>query len=439
MTNNTVSITADSGLCCSCGICKNICPCSCISWKKQNGMFMPEIDDDKCVKCGMCTRVCPGLGHKYSDDSDGLQAMCGEYLAVYNAWSKNSDIRHVSASGGVVSTLIISLLNSNTYDVAFSLDSYNYDNQLKTVPITSENIKHGIENSSMPKSRYLPVSHENLISFLKENPQKRVIIIGVSCAMRGIANVIENFKLKRDQYLLIGLFCDKVFNYNVYDYFKKSFSNGRQLTALHFKNKESGGWPGNMKFMFSDGSYDYQLKKEREKVKDYFMPERCLYCIDKVNVNADISLGDNYTDKYSSELGSNSVIIRTSIGEMAWQIASDCIEYYSIKMHDIVKAQYFSGRIVNLYYSDLKCIELKERTGLSLDLNQGVKREKLSSDFNKHWKRNLEKLNSGKAYLNDPNVLKLQIKKAIRLNKKKRFVSSTRQLLGNIKRKLLNS
>lgn len=71
---------------------------------------------------------------------------------------------------------------------------------------------------------------------------------------------------------------------------------------FNFKNKDSGGWPGNMKFYFSDGKCVFKNKSERVKIKDYFKPERCVYCVDKLNVFADISLGDNYTDQNSSSL-----------------------------------------------------------------------------------------------------------------------------------------
>lgn len=74
-----------------------------------------------------------------------------------------------------------------------------------------------------------------------------------------------------------------------------------------------------MKFIFTDGTVAYQDKAERVKIKNYFMPERCLYCIDKLNVYADISVGDNYTQQDSSLLGSNSVIIRTNIGMTVWE------------------------------------------------------------------------------------------------------------------------
>ncbi|MBQ3451578.1 MAG: Coenzyme F420 hydrogenase/dehydrogenase, beta subunit C-terminal domain, partial [Selenomonadaceae bacterium] len=53
-----------------------------------------------------------------------------------------------------------------------------------------------------------------------ENRDKKLILVGTSCFIQGILNVIAHFKLNRRNYFLAGLFCDKTMNYNVWNYFK---------------------------------------------------------------------------------------------------------------------------------------------------------------------------------------------------------------------------
>lgn len=84
---------------------------------------------------------------------------------------------------------------------------------------------------------------------------------------------------------------------------KSRYCGGNALEKLHFKNKESGGWPGDMKFFPENAGSFYVPLGERARMKRYFMPERCLYCVDKLNVLGDISLGDNYTNTASSPPG----------------------------------------------------------------------------------------------------------------------------------------
>lgn len=365
---NTVKLIADSNLCCSCGICKNVCPKGSISYKREKGMFIPVIADT-CINCGKCISTCPSVGHEYNASSID-DAMIGNILAIYNAWSRDPDIRHCSASAGVVTSIVRALLQEGEYDCVFTLDSYDYSEQLKTNRYDKETYKL-IESKKQKftKSRYLPVSHENLTKYIVGNRDARVIIIGTSCAVRGICKVIEKFRLNRSNYLIIGLFCDQVFNYNIYDYFSDStFTDGKKLTGLHFKNKDSGGWPGNIKLMFDDRSFKYLDKSERTKCKDYFKPERCLYCIDKLNVMADISIGDNYTSQNSTPLGSNSVIVRTEAGRKALDVAKDNIELFDIDIESIKKAQYFDGRQQNYYYSVIKEKKLKRRIRLNPQL-----------------------------------------------------------------------
>ncbi|MBK6087612.1 Coenzyme F420 hydrogenase/dehydrogenase, beta subunit C-terminal domain [Ruminococcus difficilis] len=377
MDKNNVNITKKTGLCCSCGICKNVCPKKCINYIREKGMYVPVIDNDSCIHCGICTEVCPAI-HETYEHNEPKQAVIGEVLGSYNAWSKDPEIRHVSASGGCISTIVSELLNKRVYDVAFMVNAYSYEKQLTTVPIIDVT---DIKNSTLPKSRYLPVSHENAVSYMIENREKRVILIGTSCALRGLRKVISRFRLNLENYLFLGLFCDKVFNYNVYDYLTDHYSENKTLSSLHFKNKESGGWPGNMKLFFSDGSYDYLDKSIRTELKDYFMPERCLYCIDKLNVSADIAFGDNYTDQNSSKLGSNSVIIRTNQGKQAWDLWLLVLEYEPVSLDKIIKAQYLDGRLLNQYYSYIKTVEIEKKQHLRINNQDDLSYELSPKDY----------------------------------------------------------
>lgn len=395
----TVSTTVQSKLCTSCGICKGICPKQCISWSRDDGLYLPHIDNEQCIHCGLCASVCPGLGHVYKTEKDAVTTVTGQAMQCFNAWSKDPEVRHNAASGGVVSTLIGTLLTAGAYDVAFCVDSYDYRKQLTTHGYTAETF---CSMHNTPKSRYLPVSHEETIAYIKNNRDDRVIIVGTPCALRGFEAVFQKLRLNREQYLLIGLFCDRVFNYNLLSYFEDTFCDGKRLSALHFKNKESGGWPGNMKFFPEQGKPFYVSKDERQKVKDYFMPERCLYCVDKLNVCADISLGDNYTGQNSSELGSNSAILRTQRGINAWEIAQKDLAVCPIDLCEIQKAQDLNWRLNNLY-----CGDLKTRCTKSIqNLNPGVPRELNFKIFDQRWHDNLKKVSAGQHYDQSPQKLR---------------------------------
>lgn len=403
----TVQTTVAQNLCTSCGVCKGICPQNCITYRLEHGMYLPAIDPEACVGCGLCAAVCPGLGHRYETAATAEETVTGPALAAYNAWTKDPELRHVSASGGVVSTIIRKLLEDNSYDGAFCLDSYDYRKQLKTRLYTAEEVAACWTHSGTPKSRYLPVSHENALAYMKANRDARLILVVTPCALRGLLAAIDRLKLKRENYLFIGLFCDKVFNYNVISYWQDRYCGGNALAGLHFKNKESGGWPGDMKFFPDNGDAFYVPLSDRARMKAYFMPERCLYCVDKLNAFADLSAGDNYTGKDESELGSNSVIIRTSAGAEALAAAKDLLELREIEIGDIQQAQAIDLRLDNLYFGDLRAAQLDKVP----DWNPGVPREKDLKSFEGAWEKALARLRAGAAYDSDPGRLEKQIKK----------------------------
>ena len=429
-------LTVETGLCSSCGICKSACPNKCIDLVRQGGLFLPRVDETICVNCGVCRKVCPGMELQYPEGSTPQNAMQGNVYASYNAWSKNPELRHVSASGGVVSTIVEVLLKEKRYDAAFCLDSYSYDNQLLTQLISAEGFEEDWLNSSIPKSRYLPVSHEKAVEYMLRNRDARLILIGSSCAISGFRKLISTYRLDADKYLLVGLFCDKVFNYNVIDYYQSRFGANNRISAIHFKNKESGGWPGDMKLFYEDGSTEYQPAKERVEVKEFFMPERCLYCMDKLNVRADLSIGDNFTDQNSSSLGSNCVLIRTTNGKKAWDHAIEYLEYEPCALDKICIAQYLDGRANNLYFSKLKEKRVQERTKKQIQINRGVITIEAPEEYGFAWKRALEKLRAGEVYQDNPNELYLQFKKAERRKNPKDPLVMGERILNAVKRRI---
>lgn len=419
--NNTVSQTVNSNLCVSCGACKGICPQKCISWERSRGMFNPVIDEDQCISCGLCLKVCPGIQQEY-ENVRGIKdesVLIGPYMKVCNANSKSSILRHISASGGIVSTLINHLLTEGTYDAAFCVSTYNYEKQVGSELITGEKLNLATEEDTMPKSRYVAVSHESAISFITNNPDKKVVLIGTSCAVRALEMIIRIKKLNRDNYLIIGLFCDKIFNYNIFEYFSNHKACGnRKLELLHFKNKDSGGWPGNMKFIYSDGSHSFVNENERMKMKAYFMPERCLYCLDKLNVNADISVGDNFTNVASSKLGSNSVIIRTHRGLKSWKIISTEVDEYECDIEVIMSAQNLKARYGNGVFAKQKELLVKEKKGQEICLNKGLDFEIIPENARDQWQEALNKIEMGAIYKENPNILikhitKIEFKKKV--------------------------
>lgn len=85
--------------------------------------------------------------------------------------------------------------------------------------------------------------------------------------------VVEKYCLNRENYLLIGLFCDKTMTTHVWEYFNRLFADNA-MAEMEFRSKVSGGWPGDVALYLQDGKRVDVSRRERMYVKEYFMAER---------------------------------------------------------------------------------------------------------------------------------------------------------------------
>lgn len=404
---NNIKDIVNNNLCISCGCCEAVCPKKCIKLVKENGMFLPKIDNN-CVDCGQCLKICTGNSIDFSKDTDydeKINMFVGKYKKIYNAKTQNLNLLKNATSGGVTTQIIKTLLDEGIYTSAFCIDTYNYSNKIIANRFTKND-----DLSKTTKSRYIAVSHTNTIEYIMKNRDEKIILIGTSCLIYSIKKLIEMYKLNRENYLLIGLFCDKTMTYNVYDYFKK-FDKNKSLNELIFRTKKAGGWPGNIILNYADNSYLTLSSKERTQIKEYFQPERCLYCLDKLNQFADISLGDNYVKENMDKSGSNSVILRTELSLDIWDKVKDYVIYNEESIDNIIKSQNINLRRKNLINAKIKGINISKNWD-SVNVDNKSKKE---------YKRRIYKIKLGQSI--DINKIQSDIKKQKIINKFNRIIS----------------
>ena len=159
----TVANIAANNLCCSCGTCAAICPTEAIRMKTSRGLVLPEVQSQKCNRCQLCIKSCPG----YSVDFEELnlkiygqqpqKASLGNYLKCYFGHSTNDDIRYNSASGGIVTQLLISALENHVIDGAL-VTRMKQDDPLRSEAFIARTKEEVISAS---KTKYCPVGANN--------------------------------------------------------------------------------------------------------------------------------------------------------------------------------------------------------------------------------------------------------------------------------------
>ncbi|MDW7727852.1 MAG: Coenzyme F420 hydrogenase/dehydrogenase, beta subunit C-terminal domain [Candidatus Methanoperedens sp.] len=381
MEKSYVTKTRELNLCTSCEICSAVCPKDAITIENELGQFLPKIDDKKCNKCSLCLQLCPGididpLKLRYEKLSDNiLDSKC---LESYTAYSKNQEIRKNSASGRLITNLIAELIKNKDFDSAFVLDFDKFDGnpaRLKATCKIEEILKAA-------KSKYIPASVYNVIKTLEKGDNGRYIIVCTPCQIHGIKKFIRKFNISEENYLFLGLFCDKTLNFNIIRYFENIYKKSNEkLIKFEFRTKENYGWPGNSKIYFDSGRNIIIDRGVRMQLKRFFQLNRCLFCFDKLNKLADISFGDCYITGEADFDGKSSVIVRTKKGKQIFDKYSYLFNLKKVDVDEIRKSQHFIDKGDNFEFAKL----LIEKNNIYPDISSNY-------EINDHASRNLSKL-----------------------------------------------
>lgn len=315
--------TVNHNLCIGCGICEGVCPTNAIQITIKSGEFLPLIDDKICNNrkgCHRCSDVCPGLGvelcgianSQFLDNGIKEDKMIGKYISCYAGYSSNYDIRYHSASGGMLSQFLIWLLEKKYIDGAVVTT---FDNSRELMIHTK--IVHTKEEILQAKgSKYSPVTLNRTIQDVKSASGSRYIIVGLPCHIQGLRKA-EKF--------------DKQFANKIYGYFAIYCSSGRTFYLTEYLLKERNlkrdeinyfayrdeGCLGSMvakgvkKQTNQSYKYTEQFQRYYHPLRSFFIPRRCLFCIDHYGELGDICFGDIHVKPYSDDkIGVNSVIVR---------------------------------------------------------------------------------------------------------------------------------
>ena len=340
---NIQSVT-DSYLCSNCGACSAICGKDAISFKYSNiGRMYAEVNSAKCVDCGLCMKVCPSLDHynlrdKYED------RFIGEAKSVYVGKSLNSEYFKNGQSGGLAATILSYLFEIGVIDAAIVCRmEYGSIPEVKAVVITSKN-----EILSCQKSCYTPVA---LLSALKLAKNREALaIVGLPCHIQGVeALKLTSKKINNIKYT-IGLICERTLCNSFIDVIK-SYTPFKDKFKIDWKRKD---------FSYDGVSYSYEFAPVavyqedgntvvfpnyyRHQLKELFTPPRCRVCYDKINIHADIVLGDPWRMKDIDKQHGNSLIIaRTDIGN---ELINDLIKENKISCIESTLQEASIGQLV---------------------------------------------------------------------------------------------
>ncbi len=336
-------------LCTRCGLCIGICPANVIKLGRDN---YPVLDGD-CQECGLCVKSCPGAEADFQLLS--RQVFQSDYLAediqghlenMFVAHAADEDVRASGTSGGLITGLLIYLLENKIIDGAV-VAGFNADAPCAIRGILATTPE---EILNAGKSKYCISSSMDALQLLR-GKKGRFVVVGLPCQVQGLRKAMAvNPALAKKIYSVFGLYC----HCNMEPYVQLDILKNQNIKPSNIKrfNFRGGKWPGGFHVVGKDGN-GHPLHNTLYTTilnvlfKIYGAP-RCYLCVDALSEFADISFGDFWAQDYDGELSRYErctiVSQRTTRG---MEIMQNATENGAIISHRLPEKRY-SKRIINM-------------------------------------------------------------------------------------------
>ena len=179
-----VNAVFESNICSGCGLCAGVCPVNCLNIYNGFG----KLDEDVCIKCGMCYFVCPrtylpvDILNMTQENSSEIKSIppIGHYIEVYSAKTKIKSIAKVCQDGGITSTCLHYLFDTNQIDLA--LGAKMSGTPWRPEPIVIQNKDDILLTTG---TKYVNNPTLSALKDLNKNPTK-LAVVGVPCMMQGL-------------------------------------------------------------------------------------------------------------------------------------------------------------------------------------------------------------------------------------------------------------
>lgn len=333
---DTIQDIVAEQLCAQCGTCVAVCPVRAIEMRETPaGLLTAVVRDDVCTRCGKCRQACPGQGIDLGLPGQ-IDPFRGEVCAAYVGHACDDAIRSRGQSGGLVSALLLFLLDTRRIDAGMVVSMPN-DGSLRPRTALARTRR---EILAAQGSKYCPAGANAALGAVAAGD--RVAVVGSPCQMHGIGRSAQHHCdwVAGIEYR-IGLFCDRTLLYSCMDRMRSDAGlSTERIAGLEYRSKARKGWPGEVCFHLGSGEERFYPSSLRTRLKDYFTVPRCRLCFDKLNVLSDVSAGDAYGVSDSAQ-GNSAVIARNQKGLSLLQeaCASGYVVLEQIDVEMILKGQ----------------------------------------------------------------------------------------------------
>ena len=311
---------------------------------EKKGMY-PVFHRSLCTDCDLCHIACPGEEF----DWNGLQIdtfgqvpadkELGYFREVFSGYTNWENIRQNGASGGIVSAILIALLERGEIDgaVVTKMDD-EYPLQPKVyIARTAEEI------IVSQQSKYLPVPVGVILQEIMKQ-EGRYAVVALPCHIHGIRLAQQKMpRLRKRIVFQIGLICGfhPSFTNTTFLVRRAGVNNFDDIKEIRYRDDT---WPGGFNVIKKDGT-----NRMIHPVQDFFWShalferERCATCTDAMSEFGDIVCGDEWRDdglvRDDYKKGWSFILTRTEKGsEIVHRLAKEGVLYIEPTHPNVIKS-----------------------------------------------------------------------------------------------------
>jgi len=243
----------------------------------------------------------------FQDEGTQSDKFVGSFLKCFTGHSNDYEIRFHSASGGMVSQMLVWLLEKHYIDGAF-VTSFDKNSPLLVRSYLATTPEDILKARS---SKYAPVTLNRAIAEIKQAPGSRYVIVGLPCHIEGFRKyekLDRRFREKIAAYFAVYCSSGRSFYLTEYVFRERQIDPGK-LTYFAYRDK---GCLGKMVAQGEGIDHEERFQDFYQPLRSFFVPHRCCLCIDHYGELGDVSFGDIHIDPYIADtIGVNSLVVRT--------------------------------------------------------------------------------------------------------------------------------